>query len=158
MRYKDKAPYWHVLRYKEIVMPSKYDFMLGVGVILGVHGHGGHGPWNQLKKSSHGITEIFKPQPQVLFWTAPSPLHMVWLLSWYFCGILNCGSGYFSDSFACSLNSSSCLIVLSSLYMKAFAGMYCTLFCPVCLFSLGDLLFSKNKTEGEWIWGRGREV
>lgn len=34
--------------------------------------------------------------------------------------------------------------------MRAFAGTYCNLFCPVCLFSLGDLLlFSEIKQ----CWG-----
>lgn len=32
--------------------------------------------------------------------------------------------------------------------------LLCILFCPVCLSSLGALLFAEEETEGKLIWGR----
>jgi hypothetical protein len=47
-----------------------------------------------------------KQQTWCLCRPVPDPLHIpCWLLAWFFCGTPNSGSGFISDSFACSLDS-----------------------------------------------------
>jgi hypothetical protein len=41
--------------------------------------------------------------------------------------------------------------------MRALTLSYCVLFCLYLMLSLGDLLFSEELKEREWIWER-REV
>lgn len=45
------------------------------------------------------------------------------------------------------------LVPLSSLNRRALALTYCILFSPLWLLSSGNLIFSEEESEGEWIWG-----
>lgn len=44
-------------------------------------------------------------------------------------------------------------VTLPSLNMKDIVLTHSVLFSPVWLLSLGGLHFSKDKTEGKWVWG-----
>lgn len=108
-------------------------------------------------RGSEGSQRLTQQSGSV-YGSEPGPLYiMLWLLAWWFSGAPNSGSRCIYLAFACSEDSSFYWVVLPSLSLRVSALSYCTLFCPVWLSSFGDLLFfSKEETEGEWIWGEGR--
>lgn len=75
----------------------------------------------------------------------------VMIISLVFCGTPKSWSGNISDSVACSWDSSSCWVALSSLDMKVADA----LFCHLCLSCPRDLFLSEKEAEWEWIWGKG---
>lgn len=107
---------------------------------------GEHSPLNKLNRVNLG-----SQQHGILSWVCMmSFTQMLWLLTWCFLGTPNSGSGCDSDTFVCSWVFSP----VAQLSCEGFHLVICNSFCPECMSFLGNMLFSEEEIEAEWIWGK----
>jgi hypothetical protein len=101
-----------------------------------------HGTLNQLN-SAHRGSQRLKGQTQSIHGPESGTLKMVWMLAWCSCGIPNSGKRCTSDSFAGSWDSFPPIVLPCP--ASIWRHLSCLiLFCPVCLSSLGGMLFSEE--------------
>lgn len=88
-----------------------------------------------------------------LFFEA-DPVHMLWLLVFWFCRTTKLVYNYISESFGYSRVSFSLINFPCPATIRSFGLPYSILFCSALLSSLGSLVFSEEETEGREPWDK----